>query len=580
MKILLLGSGALKIGQAGEFDYSGSQAIKTFRREGHEVILINPNIATVQTDPLDFQTENSFGASRVYFCPVDTVFVEKILDKEKPDALALSFGGQTALNCGLELEKSGILNKYGVRILGTPVSAIESTEDREIFKQKLREIDVKTPRSISAMSMEEAVAASKEIGFPLIMRAGFTLGGQGSGFCETPDNFEKMAGEAFAFSPQILVEEDLRGWKEIEYEIVRDNADNTIAVLNMENFDPLGIHTGESIVVSPSMTLANREYQMLRTVALKTIRHLGIVGECNIQYALNPNDDREYRVIEVNARLSRSSALASKACGYPLAAVAAEIMLGKDLPEIDNAITKVTKAFFEPALDYIAIKVPRWDLHKFRKVSDTIATEMKSVGEVMALGRNFPETIQKSIRMLNIGCEGVLDGPIDYQDKEELQKDIKVASPRRIFAISEGMYRGYFTIEECWEMTKIDHWFLQQLKRITDCAMELDNAFEGEKREERKEKRNGNLLDVSAAKSRTSNFESRISNELLKKAKVLGFSDVEIARRIGSTFGQVRQQRKSAGILPVTKQVDTLAAEFPAQTNYLYTTFLGEKNDV
>lgn len=557
MKILVLGSGALKIGQAGEFDYSGSQAIKTFRKHGHEVILINPNIATVQTDPVEFQTEKSFGASKVYFTPVNPIFVEKIIKVEKPDALTLSFGGQTALNCGMEMEKSGTLQKYGVKILGTPVSVIESTEDREIFKQKLKEIDIKTPRSISARSMEAAIAASKKIGFPLIMRAGFTLGGQGSGFCEVEEDFERMAGEAFAFSPQILVEEDLRGWKEIEYEIVRDNADNTIAVLNMENFDPLGIHTGESIVVSPSMTLANREYQMLRTVALKTIRHLGIVGECNIQYALNPDDDREYRVIEVNARLSRSSALASKASGYPLAAVAAEIMLGKDLPDIKNAITKTTSAFFEPALDYIAIKIPRWDLHKFRKVSDTIATEMKSVGEVMGLGRNFPEAIQKSIRMLNIGCEGVLKGPLDYKSKDQLERDIRVASPRRIFAISEGMYRGWFSLEECYQKTKIDRWFLQQLKRIIDCALVLDTC-----------------------KDPKTNQHLSLSTELLKKSKVLGFSDNEIAERTGQTFMDIRTQRKKAGLKPVAKQIDTLAAEFPAQTNYLYVSYLGEKDDV
>jgi carbamoyl-phosphate synthase large subunit len=550
MKILVLGSGALKIGQAGEFDYSGSQAIKTFRKHGHEVILINPNIATVQTDPPEFQTDSSFGASKVYFTPVNPIFVGKVIKEEQPDALTLSFGGQTALNCGLEMEKAGTLKKYGVTILGTPVAAIEATEDREIFKQKLKEIAIKTPRSISATNMPDAIAASKKIGFPLIMRAGFTLGGQGSGFCEVPENFEKMAEEAFAFSPQILVEEDLRGWKEVEYEMVRDNSDNTIAVLNMENFDPLGIHTGESIVVSPSMTLANREYQMLRTVALKTIRHLGIVGECNIQYALNPDDDREYRVIEVNARLSRSSALASKASGYPLAAVAAEIMLGKDLPEIKNAITQTTSAFFEPALDYIAIKVPRWDLHKFRKVSDTIATEMKSVGEVMGLGRNFPEAIQKAIRMLNIGCEGVLKGPLDYASKNDIEKDIIVASPRRIFAITEALYREWFSIEECYNRTKIDHWFLQQLNRIAVCARELDGA------------------------------KKNLSDELLIKAKVLGFSDNEIAERVEKTFMEIRTQRKNSGIKPVTKQIDTLAAEFPAQTNYLYVSYLGEKDDV
>ncbi|PID70011.1 carbamoyl-phosphate synthase large subunit [bacterium DOLZORAL124_38_8] len=548
MKILLLGSGALQIGQAGEFDYSGSQAIKTFRKNGHEVVLINPNIATVQTDPESFHAGDSNGANKIYFVPVNPTFVEKIIQKESPDALALSFGGQTALNCGLELEKSGILKKYGVKILGTPVPVIEATEDREIFKQKLKEISVDTPKSICAYTLEEAIAASKKIGFPLIMRAGFTLGGQGSGFCETPEKFEQMAKDAFAFSPQILVEEDLRGWKEVEYEVVRDAADNCITVLNMENFDPLGIHTGESIVVSPSMTLANREYQMLRTVAIKTIRHLGIVGECNIQYALNPNNDKEYRVIEVNARLSRSSALASKASGYPLAAVAAEIMIGKTLPEIENAITKTTTAFFEPALDYIALKFPRWDLHKFRKVSDTIATEMKSVGEVMALGKTFPEAVQKAVRMLAIGTEGVLDAPKKYENETDIKDDIITASPRRMFAICQALYQNLYSVEEIWKMTKIDHWFLQQLNRIATMGQRLDTET--------------------------------LTDELLFQAKKLGFSDTEIAQRTNTSFASVRAQRKKAGIMPVAKQIDTLAAEFPAQTNYLYTTFHGVEHDV
>ena len=548
MKILLLGSGALQIGQAGEFDYSGNQAIKTFRKHGHEVILINPNVATVQTNPKEFQVEGSFGANKVYFLPVIPKYIEQILETENPDAVALSFGGQTALNAGLELEKKGIFKKYKVQILGTPVASIQKTEDREIFKQELKKINILTPRSISAESLEEAVAASKKIGFPLIMRAGFTLGGQGSGFCETPEKFEQMAKDAFAFSSQILVEEDLRGWKEIEYEIVRDGKDNCIAVLNMENFDPLGIHTGESIVISPSMTLANREYQMLRSVSLTTIRHLGIVGECNIQFALNPNDDADYRVIEVNARLSRSSALASKACGYPLAAVAAEIILGKTLPEIQNAVTKTTTAFFEPALDYVALKFPRWDLHKFRKVSHTIATEMKSVGEVMALGRNFPEVLQKSLRMLNIGSEGFLDSPLEYKTKEKIEQDIKIASPARVFAIGQAFFRGIFGIEEVWERTKIDRWFLQQLWRISECGKEISSR---------------NLTD-----------------ELLTKAKVLGFSDAEIAKLSNKKFDEIRTQRKSAKILPLTKQIDTLAGEFPAKTNYLYSTYLAQENDV
>lgn len=548
MKILLLGSGALKIGEAGEFDYSGSQAIKTFKRAGHEVLLINPNIATVQTDPQWEGQKNFAGADKVFFLPVTPEFVEEIIAQENPDALALSFGGQTALNCGLKLEESGILKKFNVKVLGTSVDAIRATEDREIFIQKLKEIDVLTPRSIATRSLEEAQKAAQKIGFPLIMRAGFALGGQGSGFCETPEQFEKKAREAFSFSPQLLIEEDLRGWKEIEYEVVRDGADNCITVVNMENFDPLGIHTGESIVISPSMTLANREYQMLRTVALKTIRHLGIVGECNIQYALDPDDDQNYRVIEVNARLSRSSALASKASGYPLAAVAAEIMLDKTLPEIPNAITQKTTAFFEPSLDYMAVKIPRWDLQKFRKVSREISTEMKSVGEVMALGRNFPEAIQKAVRMLALGSEGVLDSPIKFE-KQELESHLKTASPRRLFAVAEALYSGEFDIEAIWERTKIDRWFLQQLQRITDCARELDGA-------------------------------KSLPVELLKRAKLLGFSDNEIARRTQTSFEEIRSVRKKAGIVPVTKQIDTLAAEFPAQTNYLYTTYLGEKNDV
>lgn len=550
MKILLLGSGALKIGEAGEFDYSGSQAIKTFKRNGHEIVLINPNIATVQTDPENFAPKESC-ADKVYFLPVTIEFVEKVIKKEKPEALVLSFGGQTALNCGLLLEESGILAKYNIEVLGTPVEVIKNTEDREIFVQKCDEIGTKTPRSIPARNMSDAIKASEKIGFPLIMRAGFTLGGKGSGFCETPDKFQAMVKEAFAFSPQVLVEEDLRGWKEIEYEVVRDNADNCITVVNMENFDPLGIHTGESIVISPSQTLANAEYQMLRTVAIKTIRHLGIVGECNIQYALNPDNPTEYRVIEVNARLSRSSALASKATGYPLAAVAAEILCGKDMPEIPNAITKVTSSFFEPALDYVALKIPRWDLQKFRKVSHQIATEMKSVGEVMALGRNFPEVLQKAIRMLAIGSEGILDSPTEFKNKADVEENISIASPRRLFAIAQGLYQDYFTLEEVWEMTKIDRWFLQQVERVTNGAKILDK------------------LSID-----------NIDEVTLRKAKVLGFSDKDIARLIGSDFNTVRALRKQHKILPITKQIDTLAAEFPAQTNYLYTTYLGTKDDV
>jgi len=551
MKILLLGSGALKIGQAGEFDYSGSQAIKTFKSAGHEVILVNPNIATVQTDPINFSSKNT-AADKVYLLPVTPEFVKKIIIKDRPDALALSFGGQTALNCGLELEKSGFLAENNIKVLGTSVKVIESTEDREIFVQKLTEININTPRSIATRTLDEAVIASEKIGFPLIMRAGFTLGGQGSGFCETRENFVKMATEAFSFSKQLLIEEDLRGWKEIEYEVVRDNADNCITVVNMENFDPLGVHTGESIVIAPSLTLNNAEYQMLRTVAIKTIRHLGIVGECNIQYTLNPNDPTEYRVIEVNARLSRSSALASKASGYPLASVAASIMLGKDLPDIQNAITKTTTAFFEPALDYIALKIPRWDLQKFRKVSHEINTEMKSVGEIMSLGRNFPEALQKGLRMLSIGSDGLLDSPYKFRDKAEIKSLIIKASPQRVFAIAQALWQKIWTLEEVWENTKIDRWFLAEIKRIVDFA---------------------HLMEEQKT--------AILSNKkLLRQAKILGFSDIEIARLIGSKEMEVRQQRISLQIIPVNKRVDTLAGEVPTETNYLYTTYLGEENDV
>jgi carbamoyl-phosphate synthase large subunit len=563
MKILLLGSGALKIGEAGEFDYSGSQAIKVFKKNGHEVVLINPNIATVQTDPVNFISETISGeaeklkdradlhtADKVYFLPVDTTFVTRVIEKEKPDALALSFGGQTALNCGLELESNGTLKKHGVRVLGTPVEVIRHTEDREIFANKCREVGVLTPRSIPARTLDQAWSAAKEIGFPLIMRAGFALGGKGSGFCENAEKFESMVKDAFAFSPQVQIEEDLRGWKEIEYEVVRDQDDNAITVVNMENFDPLGIHTGESIVISPSMTLANTEYQMLRDVAIQMTRHLGIVGECNIQYALDPNDSTAYRVIEMNPRLSRSSALASKATGYPLAAVAAEILCDKKLPEIPNAITRVTTAFFEPALDYVALKIPRWDLQKFRKVSHEIATEMKSVGEVMALGRTFPEVIQKAIRMLNIGSDGILDAPVEFRDKDSIRASLELASPQRIFAIAQALYKNYFSVEEIWELNRIDRWFLEQIKRVTDAAQKLD------------------LLagDIDA--------------DFLFELKSLGFSDAQIAYHRGVSEMEIRAQRKKAGLHPFVKQVDTLAAEFPAQTNYLYTTYHGKSSDV
>ncbi len=546
MKILILGSGALKIGEAGEFDYSGSQAIKAFKESGHQVVLINPNIATVQTDSKSF-AKGSVTADEIYFLPVTVEFVTKVIEREKPTHLALSFGGQTALNCGIELLENGILKKHKIEVLGTPIEVIKATEDREIFVKKLDEIGVKTPRSFAAKNLTEANKAAKKIGFPVIIRAAFALGGKGSGFC-TEKTFEKKVKEAFAFSPQVLVEEDLRGWKEIEYEVVRDYADNAITVVNMENFDPLGIHTGESIVISPSMTLANFEYQHLRTTALKTIRHLGIVGECNIQYALDPKDPSKYRVIEVNARLSRSSALASKATGYPLAAVAAQILIGKNLPDIKNAITKKTSAFFEPALDYIACKIPRWDLQKFRKVSNEISTEMKSVGEVMALGRNFPEVLQKAIRMLAIGSDGILDSPVKFKNQKEVEKNLKIASPRRLFAIAEALWAKYFSIKEIHKMTKIDFWFLQQIEKIIVSAHQM---------------------------------KKELTPDILKQAKILGFSDGEIGRisKKGDDM-YIRALRKKHKIIPVTKQIDTLAAEFPAQTNYLYTTFLGEKNDV
>ena len=549
MKILLLGSGALRIGQAGEFDYSGSQAIKTFVQAGHEVILINPNIATVQTDPAQFSAENCPSASKTYLLPVTPEVVTEIIKQERPDALTLSFGGQTALNCGLELEAQGILKKYKVPVLGTPVSTIRLTEDRQLFADELRRLKVLTPRSIAAYSLEEAEKALETIDFPVMVRAGFALGGQGSGFCHSLQEFRTLVREALAFSPQVLVEEDLRGWKEIEYEVVRDGADNAITVVNMENFDPLGIHTGESLVVSPSLTLNNFEYQNLRTVALKVIRHLGVVGECNIQYALNPHDPADYRVIEVNARLSRSSALASKAAGYPLAAVAASIMLGKTLPEIPNAITEQTKAFFEPALDYIAFKLPRWDLGKFRKVSHEITTEMKSVGEVMALGRNFPEVVQKGLRMLSVGSEGLLDSPFPYPDQKSIEQDIAVASPRRIWAIGQALFQETLTVEEIHQLSRIDHWFLQQLKRITDF---------------------GRVLKP----------QQQFSAENLQTAKKLGFSDKELGRLTAQSEEAVRAQRYAHQLFPVNKQIDTLAGEFPAQTNYLYTTYHGVVNDV
>lgn len=538
--ILLLGSGALKIGEAGEFDYSGSQAIKAFKEEGKRVVLINPNIATNQT---------SWNlADRVYFLPVQPEFVEQVIEAEKPQAIALSFGGQTALNCGVALEEQGILKKHGVIVLGTSVDAIRKTEDRALFNRELQSIGVSVPRSLACDSYDEAKKAIDKIGLPVMIRAAFALGGKGSGRAATREKAEEILKVAFVESPQVLVEEDLTGWKEIEYEVVRDRYDNCITVCNMENIDPLGIHTGESIVVAPSQTLDNQDYQMLRTIALKVIRHLGIIGECNIQYALHPKT-RTYRVIEVNARLSRSSALASKATGYPLAFVAAKLALGYSLPEIKNSITKVTCADFEPSLDYVAIKVPRWDLGKFSFVSTEISTEMKSVGEVMALGRSFEEALQKAMRMLNIGASGLYPVPMKFQ-KKDLKNDIKIPSPRRIFAVAEGL-AGEWSTDEINVLTGIDKWFLERIKA---CATVKGELFQSK--------------------------ASALSPALLRKAKTLGFSDRGIAEIRDEEADDVTQARLSHGITPVVKQIDTLAGEFPAQTNYLFCTYNAHQSDV
>lgn len=537
-KVLILGSGALKIGEAGEFDYSGSQAIKALKEEGIEVILINPNIATNQT---------SKGlADQVYFLPITPTFVEKVIAKEKPDGLLLSFGGQTALNCGVALKNLGILSKYGVKVYGTPVEAIEKTEDREVFNNELQKINVKVPRSIACTTPGAAMKAGEKIGFPLLIRAAFALGGKGSGFANNEKELQELVDTAFAFSPQVLVEESLKGWKEVEYEVVRDSKDNCITVCNMENFDPLGIHTGESIVIAPSQTLSNSEYHMLRELALKVIRHLGIVGECNIQYALDPESE-EYRVIEVNARLSRSSALASKATGYPLAYVAAKLALGYSLPELRNAITGVTTACFEPALDYVALKIPRWDLDKFRKVSHHISSEMKSVGEIMALGRSFEEVMQKGLRMLQIGMVGLTGNERLNIDTENLKSAISKPTPKRILAIAEALRQGW-DVQEIYKLSGVDPWFLGKLKRI----VEMNERLEKEELDE----------------------------ELMRNAKRLGFSDKQIALARDEDELDIRKKRKKMGVLPCVKQIDTLAAEYPAKTNYLYMTYHGDKHDV
>jgi carbamoyl-phosphate synthase large subunit len=537
-KVLILGSGALKIGEAGEFDYSGSQAIKALKEEGIEVVLVNPNIATNQT---------SKGlADTIYFLPVTPEFVERVIEKEKPDGLLLSFGGQTALNCGVELKNAGVLKKHNVMVYGTPVETIEKTEDREVFNNEMVSIDVNVPRSFACTDIKQAIKAAEEIGYPVLVRAAFTLGGRGSGFCHNPKDLEKMLKSSFAYSPQVLVEENLKGWKEVEYEVVRDKFDNCITVCNMENFDPLGIHTGESIVVAPSQTLTNAEYHNLREVALKVIRHLGIIGECNIQYALDPVS-AEYRVIEVNARLSRSSALASKATGYPLAHVAAKLALGYSLPELRNAITGVTTACFEPSLDYLALKMPRWDLDKFRKVSHNITSEMKSVGEIMSLGRTFEEVVQKGLRMLQIGMIGLTENEQLGLDTDNLKKAIAEPTPKRIFAVAEALHQGW-SIEKIQELSGIDPWFLGKLKNIVELSKRLE-------KEE---------LDLP----------------LMKKAKRYGFSDKQIGVATKQDEMDVRATRKKMGVLPVVKQIDTMAAEYPAQTNYLYLTYHGDSHDV
>lgn len=547
-KVLLLGSGALKIGEAGEFDYSGSQALKALREEGIKTVLINPNIATVQT--------SEGVADQIYFLPVQPYFVERVIQKERPDGILLSFGGQTALNCGVELYRSGVLEKYGVKVLGTPVQAIMDTEDRELFVEKLDEIDVKTIKSEACENIEQARTAATTLGYPVIIRAAYALGGLGSGFADNEEELNVLAEKAFSFSPQVLVEKSLKGWKEIEYEVVRDRYDNCITVCNMENFDPLGIHTGESIVIAPSQTLNNSEYHKLRALAIKIIRHIGIVGECNVQYAFDPKSE-DYRVIEVNARLSRSSALASKATGYPLAFVAAKLGMGYGLFELKNSVTKTTSAFFEPALDYVVCKIPRWDLSKFRGVDKELGSSMKSVGEVMAIGRNFEEAIQKGLRMIGQGMHGF----VENKELEIADIDAALREPtdKRVFVISKAMHKGY-TVDQIHELTKIDKWFLEKLKHIIDIDEELKT-------------KNINTLDKA----------------LFRKAKVYGFTDFQIARAVGledelhnmhKAMLLVRHCRKNLGIVPVVKQIDTLAAEYPARTNYLYVTYGGVASDI
>lgn len=547
-KVLLLGSGALKIGEAGEFDYSGSQALKALKEEGIETVLINPNIATVQT--------SEGVADKIYFLPVTPYFIERVIEKERPQGIMLAFGGQTALNCGVELYRSGVLEKYDLQVLGTPVQAIMDTEDRELFVKKLDEIGVKTIKSEAVENIEEARRAAKELGYPVIIRAAYALGGLGSGFCDNEEELNILAEKAFSFSPQVLVEKSLKGWKEVEYEVVRDRFDNCITVCNMENFDPLGIHTGESIVIAPSQTLTNSEYHKLRELAIRIVRHVGIVGECNVQYAFDPESE-DYRVIEVNARLSRSSALASKATGYPLAFVAAKLGLGYGLFDLKNSVTKTTSAFFEPALDYVVCKIPRWDLGKFRGVDRELGSSMKSVGEVMAIGRTFEEVIQKGLRMIGQGMHGFVGNK--EMDIEDVDAALKAPTDKRIFVIGKALEQGY-TVDQIHKLTKIDRWFLDKLVNIFQTNRALQACG------------NINVLDT----------------QLLAKAKRLGFTDFQVARALGMENEMemekaqliVREKRKRAGILPVVKQIDTLAAEYPAQTNYLYLTYSGVAHDI
>jgi len=536
-KVIILGSGALKIGQAGEFDYSGSQAIKALREEGLSVVLVNPNIATIQTsDSL---------AEKIYFLPVTVYFVEKIIEKEKPDGILLGFGGQTALNCGVELFRKGILEKHNIKVLGTSIQAIMDCEDRKNFVKKLHEIDVKAPRSLAVSSVEEALEAGKKIGYPVMARVAYALGGLGSGISNNEEELAERAKKAFAFTNQILIEEYLEGWKEIEYEVVRDRHDNCVTVCNMENFDPMGIHTGESIVIAPTQTLSNFEYHKLRDISIRVIRHLGIVGECNIQFAMDKRSD-DYRIIEVNPRLSRSSALASKATGYPLAFIAAKLALGYSLIDLQNSITKSTMACFEPALDYVVVKLPRWDLIKFRRASKKIGSEMKSVGEVMAIGRTFEETLQKAIRMLQVGMYGVVCNDIVF---DNLEKALKEPTDNRVFGVAEALKK--YSIDKIHDLTQIDRWFLAKIKNIVDLNEEIDKlGFEG------------------------------LTEGLLRRAKQLGFSDKQIALTVGKDKFDVRNLRKKFGIQPFVKQIDTLAAEYPAQTNYLYLTYNGTEDDI